>query len=305
MTETAEQTAQDQGTVNVDEQTINQEKERLEKERLAREAEALRIRQDWLKKWDAENVSSFMKPRVGDRFGQMWQDVDPTSLEFAAGVSNISKVKQIDFKSDPKLPPDLQLKQKQERPEAFEIKSKFGSNFSYIRAGGREFIGQSAKQAGRSEMNQQTADDIALLAVARGWTHVNASGTEADRDKLWLAAQKYGLIVENHNPSPEAQKAYEDYKASKGSPDIDPAAGLTGEQRAPSAASNLPVQVISNIASGGATAKPREEDITDAEFEEIKPAALTGPQTRFLLTHDKGDDGNKPGPSKPAGPNGP
>lgn len=271
MTETAEQTKP------AEESFIDQEAKRAQDQFRASQEEAARTREEWRRKWEQQDFSSFIKPETKQAFSNMWAGANPESVEFAAGLSNIDHVEQLN-----KL------------PGVFLLKSKFGGEFAYVNHKGMEFIGLTYQQAKSNPLNAETADDIALTAFARGWKSVKVDGTDAEKDMLWLAAQKYGLAVTNHTPSEAALKAFEDYKNKQGGQDnTQTGAGLSSDEP----------EVKSSFMPVKTTTKPaKNEDIIDAEFTEVKdePAGgtkfakkLEGPAKPLLL---EGPKNNPPAP---------
>lgn len=139
----------------------------------------------------AEQVASRFLPALQER----WHGVDFTSEIFLAGMSNVSSV-SVDNAN--------QL--------TFTMLS--GSKFVHLdnhQAG--EFIGVASSKAKSQPITDEDADDIAALAVARGWKVINVHGTPADKDKLWFAAKAAGLEVKGYTPSEEAIARYESYLA--------------------------------------------------------------------------------------------
>lgn len=272
---TAEQTTQDQANTQDADTFAAREKKRAEDSQKAAQEEAARVREGWRSQWEKANVSSFVTPQTLNMFANIWQGADAMAVEFAAGIGNIADIKQ-DKKS----------------PHIHLLTSKFGSEFAYINSGGNEFIGLTTKQAKKAPLNEKSADDIALTAFARGWKSVTVTGSAAEKDMLWIAAQKYGLAVTNHIPSQEARAAYE---ASKNGVE-QPAAGM-GEG-APT--TTMPVKVETAPVVAQPRSRFQEQDIVDAEFTDVvdEPATkfakrVEGPAKPLLL---EGPKNNPPVP---------
>ncbi len=266
MTEAAEQSQ------TQEESFVDREAKQAEAERKAAQERAARTREEWREKWAEQNLSNFIAPETMQTFARMWKDANPQSIEFAAGISNIEEVEQM-----------------KKLPGVFLIKSKFGGEFAYVNHNGNEFIGLTNKQAKANPLTHETADDIALTAFARGWKTVEVNGSDAEKDMLWLAAQKYGLAVTNHTPSEAALNAFKDYQNRKNEQPATEEAGVKS--------SFLPVKTGAQRATN--------DDIIDAEFTEVKdePAAgtkfakkLEGPAKPLLL---EGPKNNPPAPPAP------
>ena len=271
MTETAEQTKQDEATATVDGFAAREKKRKEDHDQQVQE-QAARTREGWRAQWEKDGVSSFVTPQALNQFASMWKGADVQAIEFAAGISNI-----------------VDIQQEKKAPHIHTLTSKFGGQFSYINQGGGEFIGLTAKQAKKAPMTEQTADDIALTAFARGWKNVTVSGSAAEKDMLWIAAQKYGLAVTNYVPSQEARNAFEDYKTKAN----EAAAGMTeGQPEAAAATPNVPVKVETSPVVAEPRSRFQEEDIIDAEFTEIEPETkfakkVEGPAAPKLLEGPK------------------
>jgi anti-sigma28 factor (negative regulator of flagellin synthesis) len=75
-------------------------------------------------------------------------------------------------------------------------------------ADGSEYIG---RRGIFNRLSQDLADEEALVAKSRGWTSVSVHGSNANKEKLWLAAMRAGLSVGNYTP-PENSKVLEIWK---------------------------------------------------------------------------------------------
>ncbi|TAL28074.1 MAG: hypothetical protein EPN97_15385 [Alphaproteobacteria bacterium] len=69
---------------------------------------------------------------------------------------------------------------------------------------GTEFIGMLNK---KMIVDEHDAKVMIGLAKARGWKNINVQGTDAERDRLWLEAQRQGLNVTNYVPDPNSEVA--------------------------------------------------------------------------------------------------
>ncbi len=271
MTSTAEQATQDQTNTQEADSFAAREKKRAEESKKALDEESARVRESWRSQWEQEKVSSFVTPQTLNMFVNMWKGADLTAVEFAAGISNIVNVKQ-----------------DERAPHVHLLTSKFGNEFAYINNGGQEFIGLTTRQAKKTQLDEKAADDIALTAFARGWKNVTVSGTDAEKDMLWLAAQKYGLAVTNHIPTnPDLLNAY------KNGPDAGEAAAGMG------AGTTMPVKVETSPVVVQPRSRFQQEDIVDAEFTDVvEPDTkfakkIEGPAKPLLL---EGPKNNPPAP---------
>jgi hypothetical protein len=69
---------------------------------------------------------------------------------------------------------------------------------------GTEFIGMPHK---KMLVDEHDAHIMIGLAKARGWKAVNVSGTEKERENIWLEAMRQGLAVANWRPDPNSAVA--------------------------------------------------------------------------------------------------
>lgn len=90
---------------------------------------------------------------------------------------------------------------------------------------GSEYIG---RRGFLNFLTQDIADEEALVAKSRGWTEVMVHGSEANKQKLWLASMRAGLEVANYAP-PENSKAFEIWKKEC----AEKLTGLTNAEDAP------------------------------------------------------------------------
>jgi hypothetical protein len=65
-----------------------------------------------------------------------------------------------------------------------------------------EYVGMPSRF---SKMTQEIAGDLMLAAKAHGWGSVNAHGPEHAKEKIWLAAMRAGLEVDNFFPSENSE----------------------------------------------------------------------------------------------------
>lgn len=83
----------------------------------------------------------------------------------------------------------------------FDFQLKDGSSFSWTAdKEGNEFIGIQ----GIVKLSENMATAQVLAAAAHGWREIDVYGTESNKEKLWLAAQKAGLHVANFEPRPDS-----------------------------------------------------------------------------------------------------
>lgn len=66
---------------------------------------------------------------------------------------------------------------------------------------GSEFIGMPHK---KMVVDAHDATIMVGLAKARGWKAVNVTGSEKERDLLWIEAMRQGMPVANHRPDPNS-----------------------------------------------------------------------------------------------------
>ena len=71
-----------------------------------------------------------------------------------------------------------------------------------------EYIGLPSRF---SRLTQELADDQMMAAKAHGWKAVNLHGKESNKEKMWLAAMRAGLEVENYLP-PEGSPVLDIWK---------------------------------------------------------------------------------------------
>jgi hypothetical protein len=79
----------------------------------------------------------------------------------------------------------------------------------------REFIRLSGTGAGPHTLTQEAADGFMALGRSRGWKKVDIYGSDQEKDMLWLAAQREGLEVKNHEPSPAMKQKWAEEMAQK------------------------------------------------------------------------------------------
>lgn len=260
MTDTAEQASaqtEEQKTQTAAEMELAEEKRRKDQEQEKNAA----IRNEWRSIFLNDDAYKSASPDMMNTFIQMWSKAPVGSAEFVAGISNIA-----DFKQDEK------------EQGNFTLVSKANNEFSYIVRENAEFIGLTKEQAAAKKMTADTADDIVLTAFARGWKEINVHGNSEEKDMLWVAAQKYGLAVNNYIPSEAARQAYEEMKA------------------AGSKAENTGVTPLQGVTKFAGTAPESKDDIPYADFKEIKPAALAGSKIAGLLPPPPSNGGNDKGP---------
>lgn len=284
MTEQAETDADEKAQADAAAETEQQKKRRETAERLA-----------------AEVAANETQSRFVEMMRARFADIDPTSLEFFTGVSNVA-----DFDIDKKS-------------QNVTVHTKSGHDVTLHNVVMRdlegkpsqtEYIGLTTAQKKKTPLTDDLADVIIEMTMMRGWTSINVHGSPQERDMLWLAAMKQGLEVKNFNPSAEYAAKW---NAMKG--DYDPNAkydnnadagegfGVSGggEAAAPASAflpapeaaapADKAAEPEVKVAEAIKTSSSRfvatvDDGIVDAEFTEVDaPAsgapALPNPQKRL------------------------
>lgn len=220
-------------------------------------------------------------------FRTILSGADPASETFAAGISNIAH-----------------FVQNEATPHITELTSLAGSKFCHmidtVNPGQpnqykREFIGLTVGMAKAQPLTDKIADDIALMAKTNNWREIEVHGTPQERDMLWLAAMKQGIKVVNHNPDADTRAKYDAFKAGEGQESSSPVAD----------GASLPAAPASGISTSSFAAAKSDDNVIDAEWEEVKPVSgfLPAPQQKNEGPKDAPDAGGpKRLPPPPKGP---
>lgn len=64
-----------------------------------------------------------------------------------------------------------------------------------------DFIGL---KKGSGPITDRNAEAIVSLGKSKGWKAMSVQGSQAEREKLWLAAQRQGMPVVNFEPTPDS-----------------------------------------------------------------------------------------------------
>lgn len=145
---------------------------------------------------------------------------------------------------------------------------------------GIEFIGVRTGSF-LKQFDETDAKAVVALSKARGWESINVHGKPAQKDMLWLEAQRQGLLVENYSPSPtmaaQWEKEKQQMEADKHIIGVNNAADgvpipSEADKKGPEekkAAAKKPEQVV------GTTEKPISNFQTKAASKRRKPGART------------------------------
>lgn len=166
---------------------------------------------------NADDTVENIEPILGDQVGlpswsvfaealrKYWPTTDFTTDNFLVGMSSVANI-------------DHSMTAENNR---MLITMQSGSKIIWMAemptedasARGNEFIGL-VPDKNPQPLGEVQAYEIAVLAAARGWEKINIHGSEADREELWIAANKVGLEVVGYDPSPQALKRLEAWKSS-------------------------------------------------------------------------------------------
>lgn len=80
--------------------------------------------------------------------------------------------------------------------------------------GGAEFIGMTRKT---KNFDLDDAKIVVAASKSRGWKAISVHGSPEQRDMMWLEAQRQGIEVANHTPSPNSEylKKWKEEQAAK------------------------------------------------------------------------------------------
>lgn len=249
-------------------------------EKKRREAEAF-----YAQELAEEEIAKLSASRFTSMIRGTWSQADPNTKGFLTGISNIADIAPV-----------------KRAAGALEFTSVSGSKFTWMPAGvdratnkpTQEFIGLTVGQAKNQPLTEQIADDIAQTAMLRGWKKIDVHGSVEEREMLWLSAMKHGLEVSNFKPGPETLKKWVDFQQEE--------RAAQATQDAPANSDNMPAPAG---LSGSRFAPEKDDNVVDAEWEEVKPISgfLPAPEQKNEGPKDTPDAGGpKRLPPPPKGP---
>lgn len=150
----------------------------------------------------AEEGTTPAKPPVQTGDAEMTEEeIEQNRLRRSKYLSDMDHLKLMQAWHLNRMPTELDEALKggsvKEIKNGFQFNLDDGGKFYWtVDKKGKEFIGLRGKEP----LTESLANAQAAAAVAHGWKTIDVFGTEDQKDKLWLAAQRNGLTVMNYEP---------------------------------------------------------------------------------------------------------
>jgi hypothetical protein len=158
----------------------------------------------------------------------------------------------------------------------FQLTLKNGRNIHYTRGEAGELV------TGVSDgFNSNDADAIVALAAVHGWNQITVQGNDHEKDLLWLAAKKQGLIVTNYAPAPQSDIIKEWDRLQNGGKD--PAVSANGPAVTPSGPGIAPGD---NAAPAPDAGTPDESGEQEPDFSNLDKDQLKRLHTMITAEED-------------------